>query len=647
MAAPSGTTWATLNYDCKIGVYVTVAKTNNTTATVTCQVWGWQYGPSTDNYTFVTSNMAMNFSTTTLSTKRTFTWTTKTGSGWATANQQLLGTYTQTYTRGTSASNYSLAAGLYTESAASPFIKVTQTYTIPVKAYTISYNANSGSGAPAAQTKDHGVSLTLSSTKPTRTGYTFLRWNTVQGGTGTNYLPGATYSVDAAATLYAQWQSNYKTPTITNLFCYRSDSSGNASDEDLYGHLQFSWAVETTVYSDNVGVSYTIAYKANNDSAFTNLYTGTLSGTSGNVSYTSTNGVFQTDNTYSILITVADQHGSSSVSSFISSAYYVMDFKVGGKGIAIGGAAMDDNLTIHMNTVFKDNIQLDHSVNPGIKFNDLTHNYNKTVMWGVPKTENGMLLAIEGGGVTIVGGGESAQTLVNAYDSTGYAEGSEALFLGSDSNIELYSNLNNGWSNKKELVYTSGGNLLNKDGNMATYRASGSGSGYNIYDKTTESQLLFIGIASNDILGIYNGAKNNWLVGHDGTATYVDSFKQNANDVLWSGVIWPTDTQTATFNKNVTQCSKGIVLVWSAYVNSAAQNYNWEYTFIPKWHVTAHGGTGVDAHLSTGNFGNLAAKYIYIHNDHLVGHANNSKNGTANGITYTNNYFCLRAVLGV
>lgn len=43
--------------------------------------------------------------------------------------------------------------------------------------YTISYNANGGSGAPGSQTKTHGTDLTLSSTKPTRNGYNFSKWN--------------------------------------------------------------------------------------------------------------------------------------------------------------------------------------------------------------------------------------------------------------------------------------------------------------------------------------------------------------------------------------------------------------------------------------------------------------------------------------
>ena len=51
------------------------------------------------------------------------------------------------------------------------------TYTIPaLPSYTITYNANGGTGAPAAQTKWYGISLTLSGTKPTRKNYKFLEF---------------------------------------------------------------------------------------------------------------------------------------------------------------------------------------------------------------------------------------------------------------------------------------------------------------------------------------------------------------------------------------------------------------------------------------------------------------------------------------
>ena len=72
------------------------------------------------------------------------------------------------------------------------------------KTYTISYNANGGTGAPEPQTKEYGVSLTLSSTVPTRTNYTFLGWATSSTGEVV-YQPGGTYTANEAVTLYAIW----------------------------------------------------------------------------------------------------------------------------------------------------------------------------------------------------------------------------------------------------------------------------------------------------------------------------------------------------------------------------------------------------------------------------------------------------------
>ena len=72
--------------------------------------------------------------------------------------------------------------------------------------YTVSYNANGGNGAPGNQTKWYNETLTLSTTKPTRTNYTFKGWATSSTSTTVAYSPGATYTGNAALTLYAIWQ---------------------------------------------------------------------------------------------------------------------------------------------------------------------------------------------------------------------------------------------------------------------------------------------------------------------------------------------------------------------------------------------------------------------------------------------------------
>ena len=96
--------------------------------------------------------------------------------------------------------------------------------------YTITYNANGGNGAPSNQIKKHGENITLSSVKPTKTGYTFTGWNTSSNGSGTSYSSGGTYSNNSNVTLYAQWKVN--TYTIT----YNANGGSGAPSNQTKKH---------------------------------------------------------------------------------------------------------------------------------------------------------------------------------------------------------------------------------------------------------------------------------------------------------------------------------------------------------------------------------------------------------------------------
>ena len=74
--------------------------------------------------------------------------------------------------------------------------------------YTIKYDANGGTDAPASQTKTYGVDLTLSSDKPNKSGYIFLGWATESNATSAIYSAGGSYAINASVTLYAIWKSN-------------------------------------------------------------------------------------------------------------------------------------------------------------------------------------------------------------------------------------------------------------------------------------------------------------------------------------------------------------------------------------------------------------------------------------------------------
>ena len=100
------------------------------------------------------------------------------------------------------------------------------TFTVPaLPSYTISYNSNGGSGAPSSQKKYYGKTLTLSSTKPVRTGYTFLGWSTSSSATSATWSAGGSYTTNASDTLYAVWKVN----TYTVYFNPNGGNSGSVT----------------------------------------------------------------------------------------------------------------------------------------------------------------------------------------------------------------------------------------------------------------------------------------------------------------------------------------------------------------------------------------------------------------------------------
>jgi uncharacterized repeat protein (TIGR02543 family) len=73
------------------------------------------------------------------------------------------------------------------------------------KNYTITFDANGGTGAPAAQTRVAGETYTLPYAEPQRTGYTFVGWGTSSTGSVV-YPVGSRLAVNGNMTLYAVWE---------------------------------------------------------------------------------------------------------------------------------------------------------------------------------------------------------------------------------------------------------------------------------------------------------------------------------------------------------------------------------------------------------------------------------------------------------
>lgn len=222
--------------------------------------------------------------------------------------------------------------------------------------YTVSYNANGGSGAPGKQTKTYGVTLKLSSTKPTRTNYNFKGWATSPNG-GVVYQPGGSYTNNGAITLYAVWELAYTAPRISGVSVRRCTSDGTGSETGTYVKVSFSWATDKTV----TGIK--ILYKAQTSSSWTTV-TVSSSGTSGNVSKIIGNNNINTDTTYSFKVTVSDNTGSTSSSEItLGTVQYPIDIKSKGKGVAIGKAAeIDDLFDVGFKSRFRKKVNADQGI---------------------------------------------------------------------------------------------------------------------------------------------------------------------------------------------------------------------------------------------------------------------------------------------
>lgn len=203
--------------------------------------------------------------------------------------------------------------------------------------YTISFNANGGSGAPGNQTKTYGQTLTLSSTKPNRTNYNFLGWATSSGSSTAEYQAGGSYTNNAAVTLYAVWQLAYTPPRVTNVRSDRCNSAGTLTEEGTYVKVTFNWATDY-----NISAIY-IRHKASSSSTWTTT-TVSATGRVGSVTQVIGSNGISTEYTYNIQIEVRDSVGSSTVNQDVPAMSYVIDFKTGGKGVAIGKPATTDNL---------------------------------------------------------------------------------------------------------------------------------------------------------------------------------------------------------------------------------------------------------------------------------------------------------------
>ena len=234
--------------------------------------------------------------------------------GWSTSSSATSATYS--------------AGASYTANAAVTLYAVWQ-----VNTYIVSYDANGGSGAPASQTKTHGVTLVLSSTIPTRTNYIFKGWSTSSTATSVTYSSGGNYTANAAVKLYAVWELAYVKPRIKNLSINRCLANGTPNDQGTYALVRFYFETDKTPESISIGC------KLPSETNYTALLATSSTSTSGTINEVVGSGNLSADVSYDFMVTVTDSLGSSDLIGKLFSASFIIDFMNGGSGVAFGKAA--------------------------------------------------------------------------------------------------------------------------------------------------------------------------------------------------------------------------------------------------------------------------------------------------------------------
>lgn len=682
MAAPSGTAWGSIygNYG-RLGLYTTTTDTN-TARTITTQVWFWsKYSVTDSNNILYYDDRASSGSASTSKGSKTIKTTVTSGSGWSTSNQVLLATYSASYNRTKTTSTRYIYAALASVDRVGTTMYASRTVTIPALSshtisynanggsgapasqtkwygfiltlsstipsrtgytfkgwatsasgsvayaaggqygndenvtlyavwqahtYTVSYNANGGSGAPASQTKTYGVNLTLSSTKPTRSLYNFKGWGTSASSTTVSYASGATYTNNAAITLYAIWELAYVYPRITGFSIARCNSSGTLTEEGTYAKIVFNWATDYAISS------ITVKWKTETATSWTST-TITASGKSGSVSSIVGNGGLNNELIYSFEVVVADSIGSSTVKSTLNGILFPIDFLNGGLGIAIGKAATVPNaLDIYKQTIIRGSQDASGTSASGQFIVGDPNGYhiamdNNEIMAKANATTPGNITINYEGGNVGIGNKDSKISLdgqiyiLNAKSISGYNTSGESRRL-----VEINA------SNQAVFGYggySAGEGASYYDGNVVNIRSKGA---INITSPTA---------------GISNRA-------------------YGVNKVLWSGAYYMTAGHIINLSEKVSAQPHGIVLVFQYYINGAAQGWHSSY-FVPKYMVTFT-GKRFDIPLTVNQFNLVGTKTLALYDSKIQGYDVNNSSGTAGtGISYDNSKFVLTHVIGV
>lgn len=170
---------------------------------------------------------------------------------------------------------------------------------------------------------------------------------------------GRTKSVSKTVTVL-----DYAAPSVTSLSAVRCDEDGTANEEGGFAKVTFSWKISDC--GNQNAKSASVTYRKRSDTSWQNAPAVTLSGYTGTTSLILSG--INTENIYDVMVTVRDYFysGSSGISraTYVPTAFTLVDYRMGGHGIAFGKVAEEENLfDVNLKSRFRKGIYLINDTN--------------------------------------------------------------------------------------------------------------------------------------------------------------------------------------------------------------------------------------------------------------------------------------------
>jgi uncharacterized repeat protein (TIGR02543 family) len=378
--------------------------------------------------------------------------------------------------------------------------------------YTVTFDADGGIPATENRTVNSGASIGVSNmpTTPTKDGYGFDGWYTLNNGGGTRFI--ATTLVTGDITVYAKWLEQYtvtfdadggipatQTKTVND---GASIGASNMPDNPAKtGYTFDGWYTSTGGGGTRFTVTTTVTTDITVYAKWLDQYTVTFDADGGNPAIE--------------IRTVAD--GSSVGASYMPANPTKSGYGFGGWYTATSGGGTEfsstttvtGNITVYANWTVMPTTSLAAALNwlalgaeDGNEYT-ITLNANETI---APRTlsYNGKQV-----GITIKGNTSERRVVLNSNGSLFTVESGVTLTL--DNNITLQGRSNN----ENSLVTVNGGTLVMNTGSKITGNATNRGGGVRVYNNGTFT------LDGGEISG--NSASSSYNNPGGGGGVYVDS----------------------------------------------------------------------------------------------------------------------------